>query len=64
VRKLLSGEIRTRSARNIVQAPHRELLEQSVRKYQNRADRGSPGIEEMIALAKTDAPKLTRAARR
>src|SRR5882672_9170826 len=53
LRKLLSGEIKTRARRNIVQArSFAELLEQSVRKYQNRAIEASLVIEEMIALAK------------
>src|SRR5258706_14609245 len=53
LRKLLSGEIKTRSQRNIVQArSFAELLEQSVRKYQNRAIEAALVIEEMIALAK------------
>jgi type I restriction enzyme, R subunit len=52
LRKLLSGEIKTRSRRNIVQArSFAELLEQSVRKYQNRAIEAAQVIEEMIALA-------------
>ena len=53
LRKLLSGEIKTRSRRNIVQArSFAELLEQTVRKYQNRAIEAAVVIEEMIALAK------------
>lgn len=53
LRKLLSGEIKTRSRRNIVQArSFAELLEQAVRKYQNRAIEAALVIEEMIALAK------------
>src|SRR5258706_5381433 len=53
LRKLLSGEIRTRSRRNIVQArSFAELLEQAVRRYQNRAIEASQVIEELIRLAK------------
>jgi len=53
LRKLLSGEIKTRSRRNIVQArSFAELLEQAVRKYQNRAIEAAMVIEELIALAK------------
>src|SRR5262249_16842414 len=38
LQKLLKGEIRTRSRRNVVQArSFAELLEQAIRKYQNRA---------------------------
>jgi type I restriction enzyme R subunit len=53
LRKLLAGEIRTRSKRNVVQArSFAELLEQAVRKYQNRAIETAQVIEELIALAK------------
>jgi type I restriction enzyme R subunit len=53
LRKLLAGEIRTRSKRNIVQArSFAALLEQAVRKYQNRAIETAQVIEELIALAK------------
>src|SRR5215469_13075647 len=38
LRKLLVGEIKTRSQRNVVQArSFTELLERSIRRYQNRA---------------------------
>jgi type I restriction enzyme, R subunit len=51
--KLLKGEIRTRAKRNVVQArSFSELLEQSVRKYQNRAIETAQVIEELIQLAK------------
>jgi type I restriction enzyme R subunit len=53
LRKLLVGEIKTRSQRNVVQArSFTELLERSVRKYQNRAIESAQVIEELIALAK------------
>jgi type I restriction enzyme R subunit len=53
LRKLLSGEIRTRSRRNVVQGrSFAELLEQALRKYQNRAIETAQVIEELIALAK------------
>ncbi|MEJ7668570.1 MAG: type I restriction endonuclease subunit R [Casimicrobiaceae bacterium] len=53
LRKLLSGEIKSRSRRNVVQArSFAELLEQSVRKYQNRAIETAQVIEELIGLAK------------
>jgi type I restriction enzyme, R subunit len=53
LRKLLVGEIKTRSRRNLVQArSFTELLERSVRKYQNRAIETAQVIEELIALAK------------
>jgi type I restriction enzyme R subunit len=51
--KLLRGEIRSRSRRNVVQArSFAELLEQSIRKYQNRAIETAQVIEELIQLAK------------
>jgi len=53
LRKLLIGEIKTRSQRNVVQArSFTELLERAVRKYQNRAIETAQVIEELIALAK------------
>jgi len=53
LRKLLEGEIRTRSRRNIVQArSFAEMLENSIRRYQNRAIETAQVIEELIALAK------------
>ncbi len=53
LRKLLNGEIRTRSRRNVVQARRfSELLEQALRRYQNRAIEAAQVIEELIALAK------------
>ncbi|MEK6784474.1 MAG: type I restriction endonuclease subunit R [Nitrospirota bacterium] len=53
LRKLLSGEIKVRLRRNVVQAKSfAEMLEQAVRKYQNRAIEAAQVIEEMIGLAK------------
>jgi type I restriction enzyme R subunit len=53
LQKLLKGEIRTRSRRNVVQArSFAELLEQSIRRYQNRAIEATKVIEELIQLAK------------
>jgi len=53
LQKLLRGEIGSRAKCNIVQArSFAELLEQSVRKYQNRAIETAQVIEELIALAK------------
>ena len=53
LRKLLAGEIKTRSRRNVVQSrSFAELLEQAVRKYQNRAIEAAQVIEELIGLAK------------
>ncbi len=52
LRKLLTGEIKSRSRRNVVQArSFAELLEQSLRRYQNRAIETAQVIEELIALA-------------
>jgi type I restriction enzyme R subunit len=53
LQKLLKGEIRLRSRRNVVQArSFTELLEQAIRKYQNRAIETAQVIEELIQLAK------------
>jgi type I restriction enzyme R subunit len=53
LQKLLKGEIRTRRRRNVVQArSFAELLDQAIRKYQNRAVETAQVIEELIGLAK------------
>ena len=53
LRKLLSGEIQTRRKKNVVQArSFAEMLEESIRRYQNRAIEAAQVIEEMIALAR------------
>jgi type I restriction enzyme R subunit len=53
LQKLLKGEIRQRRRRNVVQArSFAELLEQAIRKYQNRAIETAQVIEELIQLAK------------
>jgi type I restriction enzyme R subunit len=53
LRKLLSDEIRNRKRKNVVQArSFAEMLEQSIRKYQNRAIETAQVIEELIQLAK------------
>lgn len=53
LRKLLQGEIKTRSERNVVQGrSFAELLDKAVKKYQNRAIETAQVIEELIALAK------------
>ncbi len=53
LQKLLKGEIKTRAKRNVVQArSFAEMLEQSLRKYQNRAIETAKVIEELIQLAK------------
>jgi len=53
LRKLLAGEIKMRSKRNVVQArSFADLLEQAIKKYQNRAIETAQVIEELIGLAK------------
>jgi type I restriction enzyme R subunit len=53
LRKLLDDEIRTRSRHNLVQArSFADLLQQSIRRYQNRAIEAAQVIEELIELAK------------
>ncbi len=53
LQKLLKGEIKTRRRKNIVQArSFAELLENAIRRYQNRAIEAAQVIEELIALAK------------
>ena len=50
--KLLSGEIRTRRRRNVVQASSfNEMLQQSLTRYQNRAIEAAQVIEELMELA-------------
>jgi type I restriction enzyme R subunit len=53
LRKLLEGEIKARGQKNVVQArSFAELLENAIKKYQNRAIETAQVIEELIALAK------------
>ncbi len=53
LRKLLNDEVKTRSKQNLVQArSFADLLEKSVRRYQNRAIEAAQVIEELIELAK------------
>jgi len=53
LRKLLEGEIRTRRRKNVVQArSFAEMLEQAVRRYQNRTIEAAQVVEELIALAR------------
>jgi type I restriction enzyme, R subunit len=53
LRKLLNDEIKTRSRRNVVKSRlFSQLLESSIRKYQNRAIQAAQVIEELIGLAK------------
>jgi type I restriction enzyme R subunit len=52
LRKLLAGEIKTRSRRNVVQArSFAEMLERALKKYQSRAIETAQVIEELIGLA-------------
>ena len=53
LQKLLKGEIKTRRRRNVVQArSFAEMLEQTLRRYQNRAIEAAQVLEELIELAK------------
>jgi type I restriction enzyme, R subunit len=53
LRKLLNDEIKTRSKKNLVQSrSFSEMLERSIRKYQNRAIETAQVIDELIKLAK------------
>ena len=53
LQKLLKGELHTRRRKNVVQArSFAEMLEQTLRRYQNRAIEAAQVIEELIQLAK------------
>ncbi len=53
LQKLLKGELKERRRRNIVQArSFAEMLEQTLRRYQNRAIEAAQVIEELIQLAR------------
>jgi len=53
LKKLINEEIKTRMRKNVVQArSFAEMLEQAVRKYQNRALEAAQVIDELIRLAK------------
>ena len=53
LQKLLRGEVSVRRRTNVVQArSFAEMLEQTLRRYQNRAIEAAQVIEELIALAK------------
>jgi type I restriction enzyme R subunit len=53
LRRLLTDEIKSRSRRNLVESrAFSEMLEKSLRKYQNRAIETAAIIEELIELAK------------
>ena len=53
LQKLLRGEVSTRRRKNVVQArSFSEMLEQTLRRYQNRAIEAAQVIEELIKLAR------------
>ena len=53
LQKLLKGELATRRRKNVVQArSFAEMLEQTLRRYQNRAVEAAQVIEELITLAR------------
>ena len=53
LRKLLSGEVAARRRKNVVQAKLlSEMLEDTLRRYQNRAIEAAQVIEELIGLAR------------
>ena len=53
LQKLLRGEVSVRRRKNVVQArSFSEMLEQTLRRYQNRAIEAAQVIEELIRLAK------------
>ncbi len=53
LQKLLKGELSARRRKNLVQArSFAEMLEQSLRRYQNRAIEAAQVIEELIGLAR------------
>jgi type I restriction enzyme R subunit len=53
LQKLLKGELAARRRKNVVQArSFAEMLEQTIRRYQNRAIEVAQVIEELIALAR------------
>ena len=56
LQKLLKGELSVRRRKNVVQArSFAEMLEQTLRRYQNRAIEAAQVIEELIQLAKRHA---------
>jgi len=61
LKKLINDEIRTHMRKNVVQArSFADMLEQAVRKYQNRAIEAAQVIEELIQLAKDIRKAQTR----
>ena len=61
LQKLLRGELATRRRTNVVQArSFAEMLEQTLRRYQNRAIEAAQVIEELIELARDMRDATTR----
>lgn len=53
LKKLLQGEIKTKKKRNVIQArSFAEMLEQTLRRYQNKTIEAAQVIEELIQLAR------------
>ena len=64
LQKLLRGELSTKRRKNVVQArSFAEMLEQSLRRYQNRAIEAAQVIEELIDLARDMREANTRGER-
>ena len=64
LQKLLKGELATRRRKNVVQArSFAEMLEQTIRRYQNRAVEAAQVIEELIGLARQMRGRRTLAGR-
>ena len=62
--KLLKGELASRRRKNVVQArSFAEMLEQTIRRYQNRAVDAAQVIEELIGLAREMGEANTRGER-
>jgi type I restriction enzyme R subunit len=61
LRKFLAGEIRQRQRRNVVQGrSFAAMLEEALRRYQNRAVETAQVIEELITLAKQIRDAIAR----
>ena len=61
LQKLLKGEVATRRKKNVVQArSFAQMLEQTLRRYQNRAVEAAQVIEELIQLARELREATTR----
>ena len=64
LQKLLRGEVATRRRTNVVQArSFADMLERTLRRYQNRAIEAAQVIEELIQLAKDMREEASRGAR-